>query len=258
MKSKKEIFSIAVGILAIGAVHANLRATPVVTYTLSINDNGSGVYTAGDFAIYLSDTLDNGGIVAATVGVTGATSVKNMMPKGVYDDGTGTGNTLNEGFTTLRSSNFTTAPTSTFDLQETVYGSQDLPQTPPTNVPIYGFGQTAGNLNNDAPSGSTGGFEKVQPVYGSPLLMATGTYNGVDGSLFFTPGPSGTPSNPDPIANEGANVYQSDTSTQAIPANLALVTNTLSSVPVPEPATMALFALGGLGILTLGRKRKQA
>lgn len=26
----------------------------------------------------------------------------------------------------------------------------------------------------------------------------------------------------------------------------------------PEPATMALFALGGLGILTLGRKRKQA
>jgi hypothetical protein len=29
-------------------------------------------------------------------------------------------------------------------------------------------------------------------------------------------------------------------------------------VSVPEPATMALFALGGLGVLTLGRKRKSA
>jgi hypothetical protein len=30
------------------------------------------------------------------------------------------------------------------------------------------------------------------------------------------------------------------------------------TIPVPEPTTVALFALGGLGILTLGRKRKQA
>ena len=34
--------------------------------------------------------------------------------------------------------------------------------------------------------------------------------------------------------------------------------NFSGTIPVPEPATVALFALGGLGILTLGRKRKQA
>lgn len=34
--------------------------------------------------------------------------------------------------------------------------------------------------------------------------------------------------------------------------------NFSGTIPVPEPTTVALFALGGLGILTLGRKRKQA
>lgn len=34
--------------------------------------------------------------------------------------------------------------------------------------------------------------------------------------------------------------------------------NFSGTIPVPEPATVALFALGGLGILTLGRRRKQA
>jgi hypothetical protein len=36
------------------------------------------------------------------------------------------------------------------------------------------------------------------------------------------------------------------------------VNSPVNYVSVPEPATIALFALSGLGILTLGRKRKQA
>jgi hypothetical protein len=76
-------------------------AGPVVTYTLSVDGNGSGASTPGDFAIYASDsTADgNGGLVTYGVGVKGFKPLKNLGPEGFYDDGTGSGQNVDMAFT---------------------------------------------------------------------------------------------------------------------------------------------------------------
>lgn len=151
-------------------------ANPIVTFILSINDNGSGVYTPGDFAVYVSDNASNGGLSTAEVDLTGFAGVTNLLPSGDYDDGSG--GTVEEGFTYFRSANGSGANTMPLG------AAQDIASIAGTPVFINGFGQTAGNLASDAPAGSSGPKgTPVQPAYGAPLLMAEGTYTS---SIAFT------------------------------------------------------------------------
>ena len=78
--------------------------TPTVTLILSINDNGLGVYTPGDYALYATDNkaLGNGGIASFEVNLGGVTTqnINNVAPGGHYETGSGASKgTYEVGFT---------------------------------------------------------------------------------------------------------------------------------------------------------------
>lgn len=233
MKLEPKLSSGILGAFAIGALAVGVNATPVVTYTLSINDNGMGTYTVGDFAVYASDSSDNGGIAGFSVGLTGATTVTNMAPREHYLDANS--NVGDAGFTSFNAADAT-------NTTETVTGSQDLPGT--DYSPVFGFGQVSGSLG--LPPGNQGAVGKaIQSHYTFPLVLAVGTYSGAPNSLFFTP----------PISsNELANVYTTNGSdANTIAPTIAVVTQTLAA---PEPATLALLTCGALALLANRRKMR--
>jgi hypothetical protein len=75
-------------LLAISVLVCGLGVTPLaasgqtVTYTLSINDNGTSTYTPGDFAVYASDSTADGnfGISAFIAELSGYDSIENATP----------------------------------------------------------------------------------------------------------------------------------------------------------------------------------
>jgi len=173
-KSRKMLF--AATAFAGGAFVAghNAMAAPgnLVTYTLSLDDNGSGGYQANHYAVYASDSAGNGGLAAYGVNLTQATGTKtinNFSPNGLYDDGTGNTTYDEIGFTTQRE----TTPV--------IAGSQDTVSFSSGGnvILVYGMGQTAGNLATDAAPGSTGVvLGPTQASYGANLLLIKGTFAG--------------------------------------------------------------------------------
>jgi hypothetical protein len=89
----------------------------------------------------------------------------------MYDDGQGDGNQDELGYTYARSVNGTSSNASP------ISGTQDTAEVNGTPIFVYGFGQSAGNLNNYAPPGSTGSTGVVQGIFGAGLLLADGTYS---------------------------------------------------------------------------------
>lgn len=144
-------------------------STPMVTLWIGVNDDGNGHFVVGDYVVYASDSGDNGGLASYDINLGGVSTISNYSPHGYYDDGTGCGTDNELGFTYGR----------TFNNVSPVSASQDtLPygQSYPV-IFVYGFGQTAGNLGNDAAPGSTGpDGSATQAVYGAPLLLVKGTY----------------------------------------------------------------------------------
>jgi hypothetical protein len=49
----------------------------------------------------------------------------------------------------------------------------------PTDLPVYGLGQTSGNLESLVPAGSVVEGQPIGVVYGDSLLLATGTFGPV-------------------------------------------------------------------------------
>ena len=208
-------------------------AFPSVTYVLSKNDDGRGNFSPGNFAVYAIDSTTDGnhGIASYTVDVVGFASITNFSPRGAYDDGTGSGETVSEGFTLLR-----TATGAIGTQTDPVRGSQSTIGDFPVKL-IYGMGQIAGNLNTQKPAGSTGASGRVtQPSYDARLLIATGSYI-FDGS--------GLKFNPD-MTNNQANVFVNGTDGGTEPAVI---------LGIPEPATLGLVALNAAAIL--GRRRRE-
>ena len=230
MKPPRKFLAGLLSAVAFGALAATVNATPIVAYTLSINDNGQGAYAVGDFAVYVGDSSDNGGIAGFTIGLTGVTTITNMAPREHYLDVSS--NVGDAGFTTFNSAD-------TANTAETLTGSQDVPGS--DYVPIFGFGQASGSVV--LPPGNQGAVGKaIQSDYGYPLLLAVGTYSGAPNSLFFTSPTS---------ANDLANVYTTNGSdANTIAPTIDVVTQTLT----PEPATLVLLACGWIALLAKRRR----
>src|SRR5688572_12538501 len=115
-----------------------MASAAVVTYTLQLNDNGSEVATANNFAVYAEVSHDNGGLFAFGVDLMGATfgTFLNRAPGlSVYNPDTG--DTTDLGFTVGRTQDAANGKVS---------GLQNLAASPFT--PVYGFGQEDGSLND--------------------------------------------------------------------------------------------------------------
>lgn len=196
----------------LGQILSPAATTPTVTYTMSINDDGTGHFSPGSFAVYAADTSDNGGLASYSVDVGGGVAtITNDSPKGNYDDGTGQGTDDEMGFTLVRSANDTTPVTA---LQDT-FGYSNGSEV----ILIYGFGQTAGNLAADAPHGSTGAQgSTTQAVYGAPLELIQGTFVGSAPTFVNTGADTG-------------NVFLTHSGYNTEPPTLAF-----NSVTVPNPA----------------------
>ena len=93
---------------------------------------------------------------------------------------------------------------------------------------IYGIGQTAGTFN-------TAGSPRGVP-WAAPVLIASGTY-------------SLNPANPDFGPEAVANVFTTDGEVEVEPATV-----TTHVTRVPEPVTLTMLGLGGLGVLIRRRR----
>jgi len=170
--------------LRTGAMDDSQASSPTVTYTLSINDDGTGNYCAGHYAVYATDTTDNGGLASFEVNVGGAATINNVAP---YAKDT-TLTYKDVGFDVNWAS---TPPEGSQDTTDALKGET-------TVLLVYGIGQTAGNLGSVLTNagGATSAKKTVstQAVYGAPVELVTGTFT------------SGTPSLTN-TANDTGNVF---------------------------------------------------
>jgi len=167
----------------------------------------------GTWQVLASASLgDNYGIAGFGIAMTGVDTIVNESPMATLFDGT---DLYDVGFKLVRSA---------ADVNP-VSGSID---TTTTGVLVaYGVGQTAGDLLADL--GETGWMyigAKVNEVYGAPVLLASGTYSGDAPEIDFQ------------ALDTAVNVFTSDTGTA-----------TEAATVVPEPMTLGLVLLGGLGVL---------
>ena len=206
---------LALATLVVAGASRTQAAT--VTFDLVVDENGPGT-----FNLYASTGLDNFGIAAYGVPLNGGILTINHMSPRAIDGNDG----QPVGFTFLRSNDNDFNP---------VRASQDTIN--PTPHLVRGFGQTAGDLNS-APGVVGPLFATEQLIYGAPLLLATGTWDGVIPGYNF--------SSPD----LGSNVFTAATGIAVTPADIV----TLVSV-VPEPGTIVLAVVGGLGLLVASRRR---
>ena len=188
-----------------------------VTFTMMVNEDGPGTLN-----IYATASLgDNGGIASYGVPVTGGVvTIDHNSPNAMVNGASGAGNM---GFSMLRSA----------DDDSTLIASQDT--LTPSPYLVYGFGQVGGDLADV--SGVADVFVAEQQIYDAPLLIATGTWA------------DELPGFDTQSSDLGANVFTQASGHDVIIANVQTMVKT-----VPEPNTVVLLAMAGLGVL-LGIRR---
>jgi hypothetical protein len=228
----KSGLALAAGLLACWLGLMPLAANgQTVTYTLSINDNGTSTYTPGDFAVYASDSTADGnfGICAFSAQLAGYDSIVNTTPYVMYIVSPG-GALGGDGFCTLRT------PTNGASLT----GSEDFSDTFPASSRVGGFGQMAAILGVPAIPFGVANEISSSPVtaYSVPLLLGTGTF-GSDLPRWSS------------SSNDFAELFVFplfNTDTLEVGSGLILDTQTLTSVP--EPASLKVFGLATMVLLS--------
>jgi hypothetical protein len=186
----------------------------------------------------VTDSNDNAGVAGFGVNIGGGwTYVANVSPLAVYNDGLGDGFDTYIGFSLGRTSDGSPG--------QKIIGGEINPigadeqftigvDNPPL---VFGFGQSGGDLDNEAPPGSGGAITATQKIYAANLLFAQGTYSG---NVFFA-----SQAGLAPPAVFLSTVPTGDVAS----AILVLKTQTLS---IPEPSSLAI--LSGWGIICLRRR----
>jgi hypothetical protein len=164
------------------AVAAMVSSAPaaVVTYRMSYHDNGAGIPTANNWAVYASVSPDAGGLVEYNIDLLPYTfgGMSSNRGNGVVMSNPDTEEQRSLGFTAGRVSDA---------LQGRYSGAQELSGGVPL-IPIYGVGQQADDLDNyippdftqqDAVFGAGRSPYGVQTFAGRNLfLIARGSWSG--------------------------------------------------------------------------------
>ena len=209
--------------LAVCCLAASVRATPIVTYTLTIDSNGPGT-----FSVFADDSVgDNAGLASYAVSLFNVSTISNVSPNTTYFNSSFSAHD-SAGFPVFRSQDGSGVDPAV----DPVTGSQDTVGATGPTVIIYGFGQTADNFAAHNPF--AGGSTIPNQSWAAHLLLITGTYNTSGPAPQFGPGPS------------TAQVFVNNTSTDNVPA--------IVTTQVPEPSTGFLLLLGAVGI---GARRRR-
>jgi len=155
-----------------GALACGVKGA-TVTFTLSLDDDGTGPVCAGllgherPFAIYADVSADNEGLFAFRADLQGnINTLYNMAPQATYSKPSSP--TKYAGFSVVQEDVSTGK----------IAGLPDLAKG--TNlIPVYGFGQSDGDMRSVTPSGYTyndNNFNAAGPVYKAHFLLGKGTY----------------------------------------------------------------------------------
>ena len=212
-----------------------------ITYTLTINDDGSGNFVVGDYAVYADVSQgDNAGLASFAVKLLNIKTLTNFSPKAIYDaDGTGT-TTAEAGFTLLRTGSVT-AGTGTAEGSQNVLGAID---SPGSVVLLFGMGQTSDTFTKHNPfPGGVQDAPTIQNSWSAHLLLVKGTYDTTGAAPTWIQGTN----------QDSGSVFTTNGGTDtANPDNVAFNTATL----VPEPSiTGGILMLAVTGLM---RRRRAA
>ncbi|MEX2169127.1 MAG: PEP-CTERM sorting domain-containing protein [Pirellulales bacterium] len=205
---------------------ADSTSSAIVTTTLKIRPDGTfSVTLQGD------PTPDSAGIASYQFTLGNVTTLSHVAP-GSDGASNAAAEVGDAGFTLFRSPNdVNNAPGNPI----TVTGSQDT--ATPTPHLIHGFGLENSSF---AEEGITAGAPTTQADWGSPLLVATGTWSDVANAL--------------PVLTAGSVVVFNSQSG----AGAALAQSNLVTVFVPEPSAFALVGLALVGMAGLARRRSES
>ncbi|NQU75600.1 MAG: hypothetical protein HQ546_04695 [Planctomycetes bacterium] len=192
-------------------------ATPTVTYTLLLDSGGPGTF---HITAAVSQG-DNAGLAAYELGVVGFSTMSNLGPMA---DGFSGPSYIpwKRGFTKLRSAANASPLAGT---QDTITEGAEM---------VYRLGQTAGDITPPGGWSPSPPHTEVQPIYGAPLVLASGTY------------PLG-----DPPAFSQAETAVFD---QVGSKDILGVAHVIIMDIIPEPATLSLLTLCGLALIQRRRK----
>jgi hypothetical protein len=191
----------------IGLAAATTANAAVVTFTLSLDDDGTGVHSVpGSFAVYATTSSDNGGLFAYGVDLQGQIDfIANMGVQARY----------NKVGQQAKFAGFS-AGVSEDSAAGKISGLPDLAKGI-NLIPVYGYGQEAGNMSAVPPKpDSTWSYTDTNPnsagpIYGAKMLLGIGGYSGAK------------PSWQTGSVDNKASVYDDRSGTESIIAVLNLV-----------------------------------